>query len=214
VKEGAIDRAMNEIERVVNALDDEEDQLLQKRMDEAGGRAGFAVAGLLLGSGIEFALFLLLFFLLRKQVKERQYVADHLRRSEEVLKAIINGLEEGITLTNSEGRFEFYNAKMKEFTGYSVEEANRNSMLVGLLAPFRETLELGRNGPRGTKDSRSPWSGDIGIVTKTGVKRLLRVSSTAVRLGKRNMFLSTYRDVTPAMDLLEEIARGEGSPPR
>jgi len=112
------------------------------------------------------------------------------------LFAVIENLEEGITLSDDSGHFEIFNSKMGEITGYTMLEANSHADFTELLYPDtekrREALakisEIARTG--------SPENIETTIRTKSGEEKTLLVSTSVIFYKNKKMFLSVYRDIT------------------
>lgn len=102
-----------------------------------------------------------------------------------------------MTFSNSEGRFEIYNTRMKEITGYTMEEANRASDFSKLLYPDPAERQKALDGLQELKTMRGARKTETEIVTKSGARKQLRVVSRYLRFGNRMMYLTTYHELVP-----------------
>lgn len=109
---------------------------------------------------------------------------------------VIDRVGDGITVSDKEGHFEIFNKRMQEITGYDIKEANSLHDFTVLLYPEPQErgLALGRlndvmtvNGYREIETT---------IRAKDGSKKVLLVSTSFIRYGNREMFLSVYHDIT------------------
>ena len=112
------------------------------------------------------------------------------------LFAVIENLEEGITLSDDSGHFEIFNSKMGEITDYTMLEANSHADFTELLYPDiakrREALaKIGEIAKTGSSENI-----ETTICTKSGEAKTLLVSTSVIFYKNRRMFLSVYRDIT------------------
>jgi PAS domain S-box-containing protein len=123
-------------------------------------------------------------------------LTESLRQSQQQLQTVVNSISEGITFSNSQGGFQVFNPRMKELTGYTVEEADRSGDFSRLLYPDPQDHQNALDGVRALMLTPGVHTSETTITTKSGERRTLRVSSQM--LGKRDtrMFLTTYEDIT------------------
>ncbi|MBD2545942.1 MULTISPECIES: PAS domain S-box protein [Planktothricoides] len=146
---------------------------------------------------------------LEKQIIERQRTEVEIQNTVERLMTILETVAEGITFGEETGKFELFNSKMEEITGYTKSEANSCENFLARLYPepreykkamtgFKKIIESGKNIHRETI-----------IKTKTGQEKTLLVSTSLVRDGDRNLFLSAYRDITHRQAAERALAESE-----
>lgn len=112
------------------------------------------------------------------------------------LVAVIERIDEGITLSDANGHFIIYNSKMGDITGYSMEEANTNINFIKLLYsdPKERDMAMERIGEvvkkGGVRDI------ETAIRAKDGTDKTLLVSTSLLQQNGDKMFLSVYRDIS------------------
>ncbi len=126
----------------------------------------------------------------RKKTEETLEIAA--RRFQTVLETI----EDGITLGDAAGRFEIFNSKMEELTGYSKADANASNDFLHLLYPnqpdyYRALFHLQKlQQISGVHDIETE------ICAKDGSRKTLLVSTSLIHDQNQTWFLSAYRDIT------------------
>jgi two-component system, sensor histidine kinase and response regulator len=142
-----------------------------------------------------------------RDITKRRAAEEAFKETAHRLGTIIESVDEGITLSDETGKFEIFNSKMEQLTGYSHEEANGVDDFSSLLYPEPEDRQLALDGLKTVLTTgRVPESETI-ITTKDGYRRTLLVSTTMVTFNQRTMFLSAYRDITDRKVIEEELAR-------
>jgi len=133
----------------------------------------------------------------------------HLQQSSRKLQTVIDTIGDGITLSDSSGRFSIYNRQMEQITGYSMAEANSCDSFMRLLYPDpadqREVLnelalliKLGEN--RHVETS---------ITTKSGACRTLSISSVVLELEGKRQYLTAWHDITSRKQLTDALIASE-----
>jgi len=127
-----------------------------------------------------------------EELKKTDTVQANMRR----LQIVIDRVEDGITLSDTKGNFELFNAKMQEITGYTIEEVNRCGDFTTLLYPELQERKKALDNIHETTKTGVSRNVETTIQTKTGVKKTLLVSTSMIKLDDRDMFLSVYHDIT------------------
>lgn len=189
-------RALEAVENVVQQMFDEESRAAGERTIEAQTHFRESIDGIV-GTSAFFLLVLVgIFIMLRRQLRERNRLAAIASRSEQRLQTVIQSIREGVTFSNTEGRFEIFNHRMQELTGYTREEANRSGDFSRLIYPDPEDRQRALDGLKVLLERKEPQSTEATITTKNGAKRLLRITSQVLGSVNQRMFLSTYQDIT------------------
>ncbi|MGC9503708.1 PAS domain S-box protein [Baaleninema sp.] len=140
-------------------------------------------------------------------ISDRKQAEAAIEQLAERLIAVINTVDEGITLSDRQGSFVIFNPPMQEMTGYSLEEANRCQNFLKLLYPepqaFQEAeahLDLVvQNGQSRNRETQ--------IRAKDGTRKTLLVSTTVMQFDDREWFLSAYRDISDRKATTEALER-------
>lgn len=127
-----------------------------------------------------------------EQYINQQKIRDTIQK----FNAIISTIGEGITFSDYDGFFEVYNRQMEVITGYTKIEANRTRHFLELLYPKpvdrininRQILRLKKDGVNKNIETQ--------IVSKSGERKTLLVTSTITEIDGNTYFLSVYRDIT------------------
>ena len=159
----------------------------------------------LAGAAVNLVLIIGMFAAMKRRVRSRANAAGTLKISEQRLQTVINSVQEGITFSDIEGKFEVFNRRMAEITGYTMEEANRSGDFTRLLYPDPADRQKALDGTKDVIEQTGPRVSETTITTKSGAQRLLHVSSQMVGADGNRMFLTTYIDVTEQRALEETL---------
>jgi PAS domain S-box-containing protein len=200
---------MERIDSVVRSMEEKEAHRAEERHSDAQSDFNGSLVFLVLGTGLNFALIIGLFLFVSRQIKDRREAADSLRLGEQRLQIVVNSIQEGITFSNACGGFEVFNPRMTEITGYSVEEANRTGDFSRLIYPDPVDHQRALDGVKLLMEQQGPHVTETTITTKSGVKKVLRVSSQMLTQTGRKMFLTTYADITEQKCLEQALRESE-----
>ncbi len=126
----------------------------------------------------------------RKRAEERQ------RQQREQLEFVLETVGEGITLSDEHGRFEVFNSKMEEITGYSKQEASACADFSRLIYPNEQDHQRALDGLKEIIEAKEVRDVETAIVTKNGDRKILLVSTSMIERDGHTRFLSAYRDIT------------------
>ncbi len=135
------------------------------------------------------------------KIIESQSILEY---NEKKLTTVLNFIEEGITFSDEKGIFEIYNPEMKKITGYSMEEANTGDFSK-LLYPIDNDRQKALDGLKKIVETKKSHSTETTIVTKEGTQKHLVVSTKRIDFMGKEMFLSTYRDITKQKKMETEL---------
>ena len=126
-------------------------------------------------------------------------------------QAVVESLGEGITFSDSQGKFYVYNLRMQEITGFTQDEANNSGDFTQLLYPdpVERQKALQRLMEITEHKVALPLEVETTIRAKDGTKKVLWVSTREIRFNDRNMFLSIYRDITQRKLQEEELKKAK-----
>jgi PAS domain S-box-containing protein len=208
-RRGEPNRVMERIEDIVLIMEEKQAAMLAKRQADAESDFNQVLLFLQLGTAFNFALIIGMFVFMNRQLRNGRSVADTLKASEQRLQTVIDSVQEGITFSDTEGKFKVFNQRMTEITGYTMEEANEAGDFTFLLYPDSSDPRKVLDGVRGVIDQGGQHVSETTITTKSGGTRLLRVASQMVGRDASRMFLTTYVDITEQRALEETLRESE-----
>ena len=136
---------------------------------------------------------------------ERKQAEQELEENARQLRAVVETVEEGITLSDQANRFLIFNTKMEELTGYSVQEAMHTPDFFLQLYPDREERAKAIQYVQDLIASGKVSDVETTIRTKRDQRKTLLVSSTVLQLKGQQLFLSAYRDITQRKSAEQQI---------
>ena len=150
------------------------------------------------------------FLSIARNITAQKIVEEEIFRRQQQLDTVVTTVDEGITLSDEAGRFEIFNAKMEELTGFSKEEANTGEF-TKLLYP--DPLDQKKGLERLGEVVEKGYVQDIEstIKTKSGEEKTLLISTRIVHVKEKVMFLSAYRDITSRKRFEEELKKAKDS---
>ncbi|MFA5363495.1 MAG: PAS domain S-box protein [Candidatus Omnitrophota bacterium] len=124
-------------------------------------------------------------------------------------QAVVESVGEGITFSDSSGKFSVYNLKMQELTGYTVDEANNIGDFTKFLypQPLERQKALQRLQEIVEHKVALPLEVETTIQAKDGTWKVLWVSTVEMRFKDQEMFLSIYRDITGRKNAEEALKK-------
>jgi len=148
------------------------------------------------------------FLAIARNITAQKLVEEEIQRRQQQLDTVISTVDEGITLSDQNGTFEIFNAKMEDLTGYTKEEANTGEFTRLLYPdPAEQQKGLDRLGEVVSKGYIQDV--ETTIRTKSGKERTLLVSTRIVHVKETVMFLSAYRDITSRKRFEEELKQAK-----
>ena len=140
-----------------------------------------------------------------EDIAARKHAEAEIQEATSAWLTVIETVGEGLTVSDGEGRFEVFNSKMEEITGYSKEEANRYPDFISLLYPDPQARSAALAGIQELAHQGGFREIETTIQTKNGVKKTLLVSTSVVGYKNKKLFLSAYRDITERKQMEEAI---------
>jgi diguanylate cyclase (GGDEF)-like protein/PAS domain S-box-containing protein len=137
-------------------------------------------------------------------------------------QTVIEKIGEGITLSDETGHFEIFNSKMKELTGYTIDEANRSGDFNRLIYPDLSERNKTLEGISRVIAEHGYHEEESTITAKEGVRKTVLVTTSVIRYRDRDMFLSVWRDITAQRraeaallqqeEFAEQLVKGSSAP--
>lgn len=110
--------------------------------------------------------------------------------------SLIEKIDEGITLSDEDGRFEIFNSKMGEITGYTMLEANNRIDFIERLYPDPAQREKALSRVSDVIKNGYLNNFETEICSKDGTKKTLLISTSLMHDMNKRLFLSIYQDIT------------------
>jgi len=110
----------------------------------------------------------------------------------------IDALGEGLTISDSHGKFSIFNRRMQEITGYSQEEANGCEDFLAKLYPDRHDYQIAMAGIEAVRQQGQCRNIETQICAKDGTLKTLLVSTSLIQAPDTDatLFASLYRDIS------------------
>lgn len=148
------------------------------------------------------------FLAIARNITAQKMVDEEIAQRQQQLDTVITTVDEGITLSDGYGRFEIFNTKMEELTGYSKEEANTGEF-TNLLYPDPIEQQKGLDRLREVIEKGFIQDVETSIRSKKGEKKILLISTRIVQVKEKVMYLSAYRDITSRKRFEEELQKAK-----
>lgn len=125
------------------------------------------------------------------------------------LRAVLDSVNDGVALCDITGRFEIFNARMQEITGYSPAEANAHIDFQLVLYPDPARYQHAIQRMTAIASSGEAQSCITTIRAKDGAEKTLAVYTARVQCGNQGWLLSTYQDITEYRHLKQRLIRSQ-----
>lgn len=140
-----------------------------------------------------------------EDITDRRQTEAQILQTARQLTCVIETVGEGITLSNSRGKFIIYNSKMREITGYSLQEVESAHDFLSLLYPDPQAHAAALSGLYEILERGGVRDVETTIRTRSGEPKTLLVSTSIVENGDDKLFLSSYRDITERKQALDAL---------
>lgn len=140
-----------------------------------------------------------------RDITVRKSIEESLTESERRLEQIIETVQEGITLSDKNGRYDIFNSAMEQLTGYTMAEANASGDFSRVLYFHEDNRTQTLDDLKILLEKGQSTEVETTIQTKQGESRTLLVSTSLVVFRNQAMFLSAYRDVTERKKAEQEL---------
>lgn len=129
-------------------------------------------------------------------ITDRKRFEDELRAKHDLLESVLETVSDGMTLSDEQGYFHVFNAKMEEITGYTKAEALASGDFSRLVYPRPEDHQCALDGLKEIIEQRGARDIETTIVAKDGSEKELLVSTSILEQDGRMLFLSAYHDIS------------------
>ena len=141
---------------------------------------------------------------------DRKQAEEDLRNLSQRLSAVIETVDDGLTLSDQDGRFILYNSRMTEIAGYTVHEAVSNDRLQNLLYPDPAARQ--RVGEELTRRQEILERGEScefesTVVSKDRQEKTLLVASALLWHRGNILHLNAYHDITERKRAERQLAQ-------
>lgn len=143
-----------------------------------------------------------------RDITEIKEVKEALRSSRDFLDAVLETANEGITVSNQQGKFIIYNQKMQEITGYAKEEAEHPDYLSWIYPDYlhrAKALATRSAAFRGKNISNQDWQ----ILHKDGSTRTVLISTKLLTYDQQKWLISMVRDISDRYRTEEALRQSE-----
>lgn len=121
------------------------------------------------------------------------------------LSTVIDTVGEGITLSNSQGKFRIFNYQMQQITGYTRQEANRCENFMAKLYPDPVLYQQVKQWQKKSSKKRKLRTLETTFRDKNGIQKTLLVSHSIIHQDNQLFFLSAYRDISDRKQAEESL---------
>ncbi|MFP4103537.1 PAS domain S-box protein [Coleofasciculus sp.] len=138
-------------------------------------------------------------------ITERKKAEQAIQSMAGQLSTVIDTVGEGITLSNSQGKFRIFNHQMQQITGYTRQEANRCENFMAKLYPDPLIYQQVKQWQKSPSKKRKLRTLETTFLDKNGVQKTLLVSHSIIHQDNQLFFLSAYRDISDRKQAEESL---------
>jgi PAS domain S-box-containing protein len=199
-------RLMDEIRRVSTEMEQAEIQLLAARITQKRRNAKFALTATAITVVLNLGVFGFLFYLIRREIKQRDQAEKALRESEQRVKHFVQHAGDIIYRTDRGGRFAYINPTVERLMGYRAEELLGHHFLEPVSPSWRDQVA---QFYRRQFDERTPNTHHVFPVRRKDGSEMWVGQNVQLILKGEEMLgaQAVARDITERVQLEEELAR-------
>jgi PAS domain S-box-containing protein len=131
-----------------------------------------------------------------RDITRHKATAEQEHANAERLRAVLESVGEGVTLSDDSGYFEIFNPQMEAITGYTHEEANQAADFLALIHPDPQDYHAALYGLSEVLQKHGYRNAETVLRAKDGTLKHLLISTAVYEEQGRHWFLSTYHDVS------------------
>lgn len=179
IKNGQGKRSMDRIRQMMQIMKDEENQLLQRRLDIANSRNRQAVMVFTGGISLNVLILLVLYSLIYREIVERKQTEMLLEQERDFVSAILNTIGALVCVLDREGHIIRFNQEGERVTGYLFEEV-RNKPFWDIFLPAEEVNSAKEEFTKLIQSVHFSSQYENHWIARTGEPRLIAWSSTSL----------------------------------
>lgn len=115
-------KLMNEVRQIIDGMEANERKLLSERQAAANTSARRTIALFLIGIFVSFAILACVYYLIYREITERQQVEKTLQQERNFISAILDTASALVLVMNAEGQVVRFNQACEQTTGYTFVE--------------------------------------------------------------------------------------------
>ena len=129
-------------------------------------------------------------------INDRKKAESELKITQRRLQTVIETIGNGITLSNTQGKFLIFNSQMERITGYGLEDTQSHPDFMRLLYPDNLAYQQASERLQQVIHQESLHNIETTIITKLGETKTLLISTVLLADEWGELFLTVYQDIT------------------
>ncbi len=186
---------MDSIRQTIQAMEDEENRLLERRSATVVASVQKARITFLIGIGLTFLILICVFYLIRQEIQKRQQTETDLEQERDFTGAVLDTANALVIVLDAQGKIVRFNQHCEHTTGYTFEQV-RHKYFWDLFLPFEDIAAA--KATFANLQAVDPNTYESYWVARRGAKCLIAWSNTALLDGDGNVeyVISTGLDIT------------------
>jgi PAS domain S-box-containing protein len=202
-------KIMDDIRQSIQALENEEKALLKQQVSAAQASTRHAIFTLLSGLFLTFLILCLVYYLIYREIKERQWVEEALNKERNFIGAVLDTSSALVVVLDRSGQIIRFNRACEQITGYSFNEVRGRHLWNLFLIP--EEVEPVKATFAKLQAGQFPNEFENYWVTRDQGRRLIAWSNTALldNQGSVEYVISTGIDITDRQQAEKALRESE-----
>jgi PAS domain S-box-containing protein len=208
------EQLISDIRQEISAIENSETKLLLAQRQQSQSSLHKTIATFCIATFVALALIVLLYYFIRRDIRERQEAEKKLRESEQKYRSVVDNVKEVIFQTDAEGLWTFLNPAWTEITGFTVTESIGTNFLNYVhpddrehnLALFKPLIDRKKNYCRHeirylTKDDGCCWIEVFARLTLAADDTIIGTSGTLNDISERKQAEEKIREQAALLDI-------------